>query len=322
MGTAIAGAPRLTVVIPMRDVQSYVGDMLLTLRRNTAPDIEFLAVDDGSRDDTPRLLAESGVPGLTVLTNPSPLGLSGARNTGLDAARGEYVTFLDGDDWVAPGYFTALADTIEGLGCDFVRVDHIQVTGRRHVLHRAPMGRRGKVLDPRDAILPVHDRSMVDYPYAWAGVYRRSLGELLRFHDRLHTAEDRPWIWRLHREAATYAVASLAGVFYRRAVAGSLTRIGDARQLHFFDAFDLVLSDLESDPEAEKLRRKAVRTYCALIAHHLTERDRLTPALRRELRRRARKTVEGFPPDALAEALPGLGADRRDLFADLLGIDA
>ncbi|MCD0451168.1 glycosyltransferase [Actinocorallia sp. API 0066] len=319
MGTP---APRLSVVIPMRDVQAYVGDMLLTLRRNTAPDIEFLAVDDGSRDDTPRLLAKSGVAGLTVLTNPEALGLSGARNTGLAAARGKYVTFLDGDDWVAPGYFTALADAVEGLGCDFVRVDHVQVSGRKHSLHRAPMGRRDEVLDPRDAILPVHDRSMVDYPYAWAGVYRRSLGDLLHFHPHLHTAEDRPWIWRLHREVPGYAVVSLAGVFYRRSVSGSLTRIGDARQLHFFDAFDLVLAELDADPDAVRLRRKAVRTYCAMIAHHLNERHRLTPALRRELRRRARRTVQGFPPDTLAEVLPGLGTDRRDLFADLLGIDA
>ncbi|GAB3652542.1 glycosyltransferase family 2 protein [Actinocorallia lasiicapitis] len=311
----------LSVIVPMRDVQSYVGDMLLSLAHNARPGIEFLCVDDGSRDQTPQILADAEVPGLTVLTNPTARGLSGARNVGLDAAKGRHVTFLDGDDWVAPGYFAQLVQAMDGLGADFIRVDHTQVHGRRHVLHRAPMGRRNQLLNPRDAILPVHDRSMVDYPYAWAGVYKRSLGDVLRFHERLHTAEDRPWIWRLHREVPTYAVVSLAGLFYRRSVSGSLTQIGDARQLHFFDAFDLVLSELEGDPDHERLLRKAVRNYFALLAHHLAERDRLTPVLRRKLRARARQTVQALPADAVAEALPGLGAERRELFTELLGID-
>jgi hypothetical protein len=165
---------------------------------------------------------------------------------------------------------------------------------------------------------------MVDYPYTWAGIYARSLADqgLLDFVPSLHTAEDRPWFWRLYREASSFATVSLQGVFYRRGVDGSLTTIGDERQLHFFDAFDLVLSELAGDPEEERLNRKAIRTYCAIIAHHLAERERLSPSLRRRLRARARTTVAGFPPGSFAEALPGLGPERRDLFAELLGIDS
>ncbi|MFI6309582.1 hypothetical protein ACIBEK_05425, partial [Nocardia fusca] len=79
---------------------------------------------------------------------------------------------------------------------------------------------------------------MVDYPYAWAGIYRRSLRDLLSFPGSLHTAEDRPWIWRLHREATSFAAVGLPGVFYRRGVSTSLTQVGDERQLDFIRAFD------------------------------------------------------------------------------------
>ena len=155
------------------------------------------------------------------------------------------MTFLDGDDWLAPGYLRQLVNAIDTLACDFVRVDHVQVKGRKRMVHRAPEARRGVVLDPRSGILPVSQSTMVDYPYAWAGIYRRALGPRLKFPAGLHTAEDRPWIWRLHREARSYAVVSLAGVFYRRQVANSLTQTGDRRQLHFLDAFALVLDQVD-----------------------------------------------------------------------------
>src|SRR5690606_4721383 len=108
-----------------------------------------------------------------------------------------------------------------------------------------------------DAILPAHRTTSVDYAYAWAGVYHRRLVErgLLHFTDGLRTAEDRPWIWRLHREAESFALSGLLGVFYRRGLPSSLTQIGDARQLDFVRAFDQVVEETVRDPEAAALRR-------------------------------------------------------------------
>ncbi|GGS93205.1 glycosyltransferase family 2 protein [Nonomuraea spiralis] len=298
----------LSVVVPVRDGERFIADALTSLGRNARRDFEFIVVDDGSVDATPDIIADFArdLPGLTVLRNPAPVGLADARNTGLSAASGRYVTFMDGDDWLAPGYLAGLVAAIDGLGCDFVRVDHVQVEGRKRVVHRAPLSRRGVVLDPRGAILPAGMRTMVDYPYAWAGVYRRSLRDLLHFPGSLHTAEDRPWIWRLHREAATFAVVSLAGVFYRRLVSGSLTQVGDERQLHFFDAFELVLKDLE--PE---FLPKAARNFCALLAHHLELAGRFTPALRARFEERGAQMVRGLPAELVADAVSRMAVERE-----------
>ncbi|WP_309094515.1 glycosyltransferase family 2 protein [Streptomyces sp.] len=309
--------PKLSVIVPFYNVQQYAPDTLRSLRLNADRDFEFILVDDHSKDETPAILERaaeelSDVAQVRYIRHEKNGGLATARNTGLDAAQGEYLTFLDGDDWLAPGYLTELVSAIEGLGCDFVRTDHVQATARARSVHRVPVGRRWEAFDPREAILPAHRSTSVDYAYAWAGAYHRRLVDkgLLHFTDGLRTAEDRPWIWKLHREAESFAVVSLLGVFYRRGVASSLTQIGDVRQLDFIRAFDQVIEETAADREAGRLLPKAVRTYCAIIAHHLSNEDRFEPAVARQLRSMSAAAIKRMPQDALRDALEAMDMDR------------
>ncbi|MGV9643158.1 glycosyltransferase family 2 protein [Streptomyces sp. NPDC003514] len=305
---------KLSVIVPFFNVRQYAPDTLRSLRANARDDFEFILVDDCSRDGTPEILAraERELPGAVLVRHEENGGLATARNTGIDRARGEYLTFLDGDDWLAPGHFDRLVATIEALGCDFVRTDHVQCTGRARAVHRVPHGRRGVVLRPRDAILPADRSTSVDYAYAWAGIYHRRLVErgLLHFTDGLRTAEDRPWIWRLHREADSFAISGLLGVFYRRGVASSLTQIGDVRQLDFIRAFDQVVSETAADPAADVLLPKAVRTYCAIISHHLASIERFEPAVARKLKAMSGGALRRLPQDVLEEALDAMDSGR------------
>ncbi|MCX4857480.1 glycosyltransferase [Streptomyces canus] len=302
--------PKLSVIVPFYNVQQYAPDTLRSLRLNARRDFEFVLVNDKSKDETPAILdraAEelSDVAQVQVLHHETNGGLATARNTGLDAARGEYLTFLDGDDWLAPGYLTELVTAIEELGCDFVRTDHVQTVARARTVHRVPIGRRGEVMNPREAILPADRSTSVDYAYAWAGAYHRRLLDkgLLHFTDGLRTAEDRPWIWKLHREAESFAVVSLLGVFYRRGVASSLTQIGDARQLDFIRAFDQVVEETAADRDADELLPKAVRTYCAIIAHHLSDESKWEPTVAKQLRAMSAAAIQRMPQDALGDVL-------------------
>ncbi|MGW0186145.1 glycosyltransferase family 2 protein [Streptomyces sp. NPDC003362] len=309
--------PKLSVIVPFYNVQQFAPDTLRSLRANARPDFEFILVDDKSKDETPAILERaaeelSGLAQVRCIHRKENGGLATARNTGLDVATGEYLAFLDGDDWLAPGYLADLVAAIEGLGCDFVRTDHVQATARARSVHRAPVGRRGEVLNPREAILPADRTTSVDYAYAWAGAFHRRLLDrgLLHFTDGLRTAEDRPWIWKLHREAESFAVVGLLGVFYRRGVAGSLTQIGDVRQLDFIRAFDQVVGETAADRDADRLLPKAVRTYCAIIAHHLSEIEKFEPAVAKQLRVMCAAAMKRMPQNALGDVLDTMDFQR------------
>ena len=318
---SVLGVVKLSVVVPFYNVQTYAPDALRSLHANARDDVEFVLVDDCSTDGTPLILERAAreLPGAVLIRHEQNGGLATARNSGLDAARGEYLAFLDGDDWAAPGHFAQLLCAAEELGCDFVRTDHVVATGRKRSIKRAPIGRRGEVLRPRDAILPAHRTTSVDYPYAWAGLYHRRLLDrgLLHFTDGLRTAEDRPWIWRLHREAESFAAVSTLGVFYRRGVATSLTQIADLRQLDFIRAFDQVIDETVNDPDADRLLPKAVRTYCAIIAHHNAAIGRFEPAVAKKLRTMSAAALKRMPQDILKEALNSMDADRAVLLRKL-----
>lgn len=305
---------KLSVIVPFYNVRQYVPDALRSLRANVREDFEFILVDDCSTDGTAELLAraERELPGAVLVGHEQNGGLATARNTGIDRARGEYLTFMDGDDWLAPGYYARLVAAIEELGCDFVRTDHVQCTARARSVHRVPHGRRNVVLPSRAAILPAHRTTSVDYAYAWAGIYHRRLVDrgLLHFTDGLRTAEDRPWIWKLHREAESFAVTSLLGVFYRRGVSSSLTQIGDARQLDFIRAFDQVIEETAADPEAAMLLPKAVRTYCAIISHHLGSIEKFEAPVARKLKAMSSAALRRMPQDVLDDALASMDAER------------
>lgn len=109
--------PRFSVVTAAYEVQPYLADYFAALERQSGffPEtVQVVLVDDGSSDQTLALCRafQARFPqAVTVLTQPNT-GAAAARNLGLSIARGDWVTFLDADDWVEDGYFAAVATRI------------------------------------------------------------------------------------------------------------------------------------------------------------------------------------------------------------------
>ncbi|MFL4472959.1 glycosyltransferase family 2 protein [Paeniglutamicibacter sp. MACA_103] len=314
---------RISVIIPAMNQQDFIGDTLASLARQRLKgrELEVLVVDDGSTDATAAITAEFGarIPGLKIITHPTNRGVSAARNTGLEHASGEYVVFLDPDDWFAPNHLAQLAEGLEALDVDYVRCDHVRVTGGNRTLYRAPQANRNVVLDPADDISPIHTATMIDYPLVWAGMYRAEVLESAapRFNEELRTCEDRPWFWELALNAKSYAVLNAHGVFYRRGLPASLTQVFDDRQLDFLRAFAGILDMVLSDPAHEAHGPKALRQFLAISCHHLGRSDQFPPALRQALRAGIAERLAAMPAPLLDDGLAELDAKRRKTLTGL-----
>lgn len=312
------------MIVPGKDAADFVADTLTSLTRqfDDPRSLDVVMIDDGSTDGTGDVVEgfAARLPGLRVLRNETAVGLASARNQGLAEATTKYVVYLDADDWLAPRHLSTLVDAMDTLRCDFVRVDHVTVNGTQRALRRAPEARRGVVLDPRVSVLPADDTTMVDYPYAWAGMFDRTLATdgLLTFPAGLHTAEDRPWIWSLHLHARSYAVIDAPGICYRRGVSTSLTQVFDRRQLDVIEAFRQTRALVAADRDAEAMMPKLIRMVLAILAHHMRRSTQMTASIRRELIAGGLALLAEFPPDLLHREYAAQREQRRRLLRPMV----
>lgn len=315
--------PLVSIVLPAKDQAPYVDDALrsLSLQFDDRSAVQVIVVDDGSSDGTGELARAhtARLPRLQVIRNEEPVGLATARNQGMALAEAEIVGYMDGDDWMARGHLRRALDEIRRLDVDFVRTDHVTVHGAKRTLVRAPQARRSVALDPRESILPQTQSTMIDYPYAWAGLFNRRIIDrgLLEFPDGLFTAEDRPWIWRLFLRADSYAMIEAPGMMYRRGVATSLTQIYDERQLDFGRSFLMAFDVLRDDPEAERFWPKMTRQFLAVSAHHRSRRAAMTTEIASRQAALIREGMRALPEDVLAVEFALLDRRRRGLLQPL-----
>lgn len=137
----------VSVVIPAFNCAATIRDAVLTAREQTHRPLEIVVVDDGSTDDTLAQLEALRGYDLVVLRNVRNLGGAAARNRGIDAARGEFIAFLDADDIWAPTkleqQLAALSSVREPAFC-FTAVEFLNEYGERRISpRRAPRSGEG-----------------------------------------------------------------------------------------------------------------------------------------------------------------------------------
>ncbi|MGI6695191.1 MAG: glycosyltransferase family 2 protein [Christensenellales bacterium] len=125
--------PLVSLIIPVYNVAPYLARCLDSVAQQDYDNLEVLLIDDCSTDESLSLVQEyiKDKPLFTVFTHDRNKGLSGARNTGLNAAKGEYIVFLDSDDWVEKDYVSAMVQEALISGAEVVACgyDHVYDNG-------------------------------------------------------------------------------------------------------------------------------------------------------------------------------------------------
>ncbi len=112
-------APVVSVVIPVFNTERYIVEAIESVLAQDLADIEVIVVDDGSTDGSAQRAAE--VAGVRVIRQPNA-GIGAARNTGVAAANGRFIAFLDADDLWTDGHLSKMLRAIDGFDAVFGQI--------------------------------------------------------------------------------------------------------------------------------------------------------------------------------------------------------
>ena len=242
-----------SVVVPVYNVADYLPKCMDSLLCQQCGDWEIILVDDGATDGLcPGLCDEYGAkyPELVRVIHQPNGGLGAARNTGIEAARGDYVLCLDSDDTLAPNTLARLAEEIERTRADMYVFSFRYVTEAGEERPAEP--RRSKV-DGKPTTLAESPELLLDPPMAWCRLCRRGLytDHGVRFPGRVWY-EDLCTTPSLLQKAGS--IVQLEDPFYGYLLRqGSIMRSSNLkRNLEILNALDMARAPFEAAGETER----------------------------------------------------------------------
>lgn len=139
---------KVSVIVPIYNVEKYIGKCILSIIEQTYKNIEIILVDDGSLDDSGNIADEYATRDNRIkVLHKTNAGVSAARNSGLDAATGDFVCFSDGDDYVMPNYVEHLLKLCLTYHADVAyTVDMYTTFHNEHIANS-----QVKIITPEDA---------------------------------------------------------------------------------------------------------------------------------------------------------------------------
>lgn len=251
---------KISVVVPVYGVEKYIAHCARSLFAQQGADLEFVFVNDATRDrsiDILNELIDNEYPALRsqvlIIDKGVNEGLPRARKTGVEAATGDYIMFCDADDWFEPNAIERVAEALAVTASDVVCFNHFEASGDHRTLVR---------LDAHESTLDYVSEMMSHSPgapaYCWDKVVRRSL---------FATVVEWP-VWSMHED-----MGLMPQVVY---AARSLCFIDEALYNYRCDSSSSMSQDFGVNRER---RRQSMENQLLLI--RFIERNGLQSALRR-----------------------------------------
>lgn len=165
--------PLLTVVIPVYNVEKYLKRCIDSILIQEWKNCDILLVDDGSTDNSPQICEDyAKAYDIISVIHKENGGLSEARNTGISNAEGEYVYFLDSDDWIEPNTFSDLAEVIESDQYDIISFNPEFVKSEHDIIKSD--SKRTKRLTGKEALIDMFSYGFIT-GFATDKIYRKTL---------------------------------------------------------------------------------------------------------------------------------------------------
>lgn len=177
---------KISIIVPIYNVENYLKNCIDSILNQTFKDFELILVNDGSTDTSLDICEDyKYIDNRIKIVNKKNGGISSARNAGLNVARGEYIGFVDSDDYIHPQMYEILYNEIiknkaDISMCDFKKVYEFD----RKLLESSFIScDEIEILNNEEALFELGEKNGVTYVVAWNKLYKRELFKDIKFKE-------------------------------------------------------------------------------------------------------------------------------------------
>lgn len=164
---------KISVIVPVYNVETTVGKCIESILNQTFSDIELIVVNDGTPDKSMEVVEKYKQDKRIKIVNKENAGLPQARKTGFENSTGEYIFFVDSDDWIEPNTLELLYRAIKSANADIaccnIEVDYLN-SDRKEYIKAKKTGEFSR----HESIRMIHDMNGI-FQYAWNKLYCRKV---------------------------------------------------------------------------------------------------------------------------------------------------
>lgn len=266
---------KISVVVPVYKVEGYLERCVLSLCRQTYSALEIILVDDGSPDRSGEICDELALQDSRIrVIHKKNGGLSDARNVGIEASTGDYIAFLDSDDWFDPNMLEILYRLCEDHAAGIAECSYRSIY---HDVILTETDCSGAVMEftPAQAI-----ESNLNWEYckpvAWNKLYRRDVVGNIRYPvGKLHEDEFTTHLFYLASPKIMYVDVAL--VNYERRNLGSITASFKPKNLDACEAFREKVHLVWSRPDLQSIEKRMCDLYCYVVLSRIKQCEESYP---------------------------------------------
>lgn len=248
----------ISIIVPVYNVEEYIGKCLDSILSQDYVNIEVICVNDGSTDNSGKILDEYALRDNRIkVFHKENGGVSSARNLALENATGDYIGFVDSDDYVSPDMYSSLMNALKSNGADIAECsiayveengDIKRVVSRKYVLCNQN--------DIQKAFF-LKDIGIINC----TKLFKSDIAKTQRFNEKYMIGEDSLFLYNCLKNTKKIVGIDTVGYYYLQRGSSVMHNILDERKLNFFEIVDSWLDETKND---NKIYRAAVKRDCIL----------------------------------------------------------
>ena len=244
---------KISIIVPVYNVEKFLSECIDSLLCQTYKNLEILLIDDGSADQSGMICDTYCLKDSRIhVFHTSNLGVSHARNVGLDNANGDYIGFCDADDWIDSDYYKSLVEEIEENHVDIVGSGYTRETikGQEYPLKKG----RIKIFSRNDILIEIFKPT--NHKILWweacDKLFKREIISDIRFNEAISNGEDMLFFWSVMKKAKSFLYYPTYGYHYRMRNGSAIHAGLTEKKLTFYEAVKEVFYNSSNESIALK----------------------------------------------------------------------